>query len=132
MSPQRFACLILLLTSLMMGCSRDNEKPDCSEFKAALESENLEQVRVTIDEFIVESGALTYSRENLEKLVQYIDRNCDVKASIICWYCGETNPLLSQVRISFFSKGGHVRRVLNLSHHIDDDKMWWFFSVRPW
>jgi hypothetical protein len=114
----------VLLTALIYGCDKDaNYSEDCENFKSALVQEDVAKVKELVHQFIIQSAALTHTRENLEKLASFISRNCDITATVFCYACIDTLPGQSEIILRFRSGVSQVVRVLDLWNRHDDNKM---------
>ena len=115
----------ILLIAVFYGCDKEvtTRTADCNEFTSALILQDKPQVKQFIDQYIIQSSALTHTENNLQKLVTYISSKCRVQASIQCYACIKTLPEMSEIVLRWQDGNNEVTRRIDLSGGFNDDKM---------
>jgi len=104
--------LLLSIAMTFSSCQREEiSSANCNRLREALVSKNVDQVNKAVAELLI-----TYSKENIEELLEHISDKCGVSATLLCFECIKTNPPQSEVRFSFSQSGATVERVIDLSY----------------
>ena len=118
---------IILLTVLLIGCSKNDKNDDlleidCDELKAALVNFNSEQLNFEINKLTqdlppspTQSDDIGHFK-NLNTLVDRINSNCPlIIATKECYACIETNPVQSEIKVMLDSLGNQIERIIDIS-----------------
>lgn len=110
-------CLSLVL--LFAGC-KDTVTYPCSDIREGVLNFDLEQAKPGIDQMLEDLAPVPDSTDNIgheDNLDIFIDRltsECDFDATIECYGCIETFPVLSHVLIGLDSSGIQIQRALDI------------------
>ena len=118
---------IILLTILLIGCSKNDNNDDlleidCDELKAALVNFNSEQLNFEIDKLTQDLLPVPTQSDdighfnNLNTLVDRLNSNCpQIVTTKECYACIETNPVQSEIKVMFDSFGNQIERIIDIS-----------------
>ena len=118
---------IILLTILLIGCSKNDNNDDlleidCDELKAALVNFNSEQLNFEIDKLTQDLLPVPTQSDdighfnNLNTLVDRLNSNCpQIVTTKECYACIETNLVQSEIKVMFDSFGNQIERIIDIS-----------------
>lgn len=110
---------VLFLT----GCEKEGTGSlDCEKIRAGLLANNAEAVQKEIDgyTFFMQPDPAASDRYghrlNIEKLVQALNEQCGLSATMTCYNCTFTNPPQTEIYITIPNGASQVRKVIDLSY----------------
>ena len=112
--------LLLVLSALAYLASCKKEKiaaADCQTLHHGILNSDKEEVRSVITTIIGRMSSNDYSRDNISNLVNIINAQCGVKASLSCYDCIKTLPSETEITLSAPSTNGNVERTIDLSYN---------------
>ena len=81
----------------------------------------LEAATAAIERRINGLAAKKYSEQNLNNLATSLFHGYNVSAEVLCFSCIKTLPPQSEIKISFFSGGSAIRRIIDISYTEDNN-----------
>lgn len=120
----RFILLLSFIFFLLLtGCKREAIRPpDCMQLKNGIISNEKEEVKITISDFIMSLPSQNYTEENMNKLVAAIGQQCGITATLLCFDCIKTLPSQTEIRISCTGINGPIEKIIDITYS-DDNKM---------
>lgn len=116
MRARYFLPIIVATCLAISGCKKDNDavEMECREVKEALKTENKEYLRSQIDRLIANLSSTVHNADNLKALVDAINGECSLNASIICVKCVYTLPEQSELTVTFYEAGTKITRFIDI------------------
>ena len=109
-------CLGFLL--MIIGCKKDRNDSDCGRLQAALLNEDsLVKTYVESRSRIVgriSPGAGTDEQKAKLELLATKLNGCGVRAEVYCLWCADTNPPISEIKVSFTFGGADTYRLIDV------------------
>ena len=104
------------------GCNKEEiVLADCQRLQHGITASDKEEVKAVITKFINNLHSQSYSQQNINDLVNSINRQCDASATVLCFDCIYTLPSQSEIRITCSTPGGPVDRTVDLSYTKDNE-----------
>jgi hypothetical protein len=120
MPYRRFAFVMLLFTILPTGCKKQSS-PVCEKLKESIATNNTEDAKSLITQFINRLPSADYAAQNLDNLAASLSQ-CSISATVLCFDCIQTLPSQSEIRLSFNSSGAAIAKTFDISY-TPDNKM---------
>lgn len=105
----------------VIGCSKEKSEPaDCKNLKQGLENRDNKLVAAEIDQLAAGTITITafidmrVQRENFDRLLERLNSNCKMTAEEVCFNCIDTYPQMSEIRVSFWSGGQRIERIIDV------------------
>jgi hypothetical protein len=113
----------LLISLLSTGCTKEKEPErfSCEALVDGLISGNAEEVKKQVNfvcsalapvPAVSDTAGLT---KQLDRMVNLINKDCNVNATVLCYGCIKTLPLQSEVRLSFTDNGQIKQKTIDIS-----------------
>ena len=110
----------ILIWVFTTGCSKSGVERNCDKLKSAIVNSDKEKARDAITAFIRHMQDRNYTDENLRKLANEIDSECDINTTVLCFDCILTLPGQSEIMLSFQSGSSTLTRVIDISYSPDN------------
>ena len=110
----RIYFVTVLLIVLVSGCKKQSS-PACEKLKESIATNNTEEVKSRITQFIYSLPSTDYTAQNLNHLAASLSQ-CNISADVLCFDCIQTLPSESEIRISFNSSGTMVTKTIDISY----------------
>ena len=110
-------CISLVLLS---ASCKDTISYPCSDIREGLLNFDLDQAKPGIDQMLEDLTPLSDStdnighEDNLDIFIERLTSDCDLDATIECYGCIETFPVLSHVLVVLDSSGMQIQRALDI------------------
>ena len=116
MRARHFIPLIVAASLAISGCKKDKEAKalQCGEVKEALKAENIDVLRPQVDKLIAGLSSTVHNAENLQALVDAINGQCGLNATILCVKCIKTLPEQSEIRVTYTEAGTQITRTIDI------------------
>jgi hypothetical protein len=115
--------LAFMFFLLLAGCRREAIRPpDCLQLQTDIISDEKEEVKIIINDFIQSLSSQKYTEENMNKLVAAIGQQCGITATLLCFDCIKTLPSQTEIRISCTGINGPIEKIIDITYS-DDNKM---------
>lgn len=121
MSYRRISSVLVLSVVLMTACKKHSSE-SCEKLKTAIATNNTQDVKGMIGQFINRLPSNDYTAQNLNNLAASLSQ-CDISATVLCFDCIDTYPGQSEIRLSFTSSGSVIDKTIDVSHSPSDNKM---------
>jgi hypothetical protein len=113
--------LPLLLLVIVISCSKQDIGSDCERLKSGVNSNNIESVGASINNFIAGLGSKAHTSENLTALAKKVSAKCDVEVEVLCYACIMTLPEQSELRVTLSSAGSTITKVIDISQNSSNE-----------
>ena len=114
------ACLSAISFALLLtvfSCTKDEDRTDyCQELQSGITDGDVDQVRNVITKFINGLPSQEYTEENINYLVDLIERNCGGSAEIECFDCIKTLPTQTEIRIGYPGTSGPILKAIDITY----------------
>jgi hypothetical protein len=110
-----------LLLVIVLSCSKQDIGSDCGRLKSGVNSNNIERVGASINNFIAGLGSKAHTSENLTALAKKVAAKCDVKVEVLCYACIMTLPEQSELRVTLSSAGSTITKVIDISQNSSNE-----------
>lgn len=111
----------LLLVSLFASCSKDeNQTDNCSELRQAVAEENVTAVIAQVNKLALgiqltaSTSQMDAETKMINELVNRINKTCGIKATVLCYFCIDTLPSQTEIRITVLNGVINMQRTLDI------------------
>lgn len=115
--------IVFSVMALATACKKDAEPGNCVLLKEGMKANNVQQVGEVITKYIGTLPTNDYTEENINKLVQAIQGQCNFNAGVYCFDCISTLPSQTEIWIEFNNAGNTLRKTIDLTYTVGGNKM---------
>jgi len=114
---QKVMLFILLLSAIVVqSCRKENTSNDCGSLKTGIATNNINEVKKAITNFIDALPSKEYNESNIAMLSQRLSTSCSVTVESTCFDCIKTLPSQTEIRISVTTAVATVAKTIDLSY----------------
>jgi hypothetical protein len=119
--PVQYRILLPMIAFFVLfaSCKKDTTDNDCEKLKNAIVSNNAEDIKSAVTQFINQLASKNNSKENLENLAATLSNKCSLTANLLCFGCIQTLPEQSEIRISILSGSTQLSKTIDISYSPD-------------
>ena len=110
-----FLLIAIASFPLLPACKKQQlRKPDCQLLQSGITTDNKEEVKAVINNFIASLRSQNYTEENLNALVDAINGQCGESATMLCFDCIQTLPSQTEIRIAYAGINGPIAKTIDI------------------
>ena len=114
--------LVLILGLGFISCKKDIAGK-CDDLVEAMMNNNQEKAAIIMNSWINELPSDEYTEDNINRLINLINDNCTINATLFCFDCVMTLPSQTEIGLEFHYNGNTVNKVLDITYEGSNNRI---------
>ena len=112
--------LIFFTLFYLSSCKKDCPTNNCEDLKNALESNNNENLKSIVTNYINSLPSQQYTQQNINTLASSFSKGCSISSKVLCFDCIMTLPSETEIQLTVTSNQLIISKVIDISYTADN------------
>ncbi|MEJ0102037.1 MAG: hypothetical protein WDO19_05505 [Bacteroidota bacterium] len=117
MATRFFSAIIIMFFFAATGCRKDDiQRVNCEKLQQAIIAGNPYETEIELTKIFSSLPPGPDTDENFKSLTKAVSAQCNINAVVLCHSCIKTNPVESEIKLSFTHAGTQKHKIIDISY----------------